>query len=202
MKYAYSAAAAALVLSISAPAVAQDEYALDEIPSGAYDLDKGHAHVYFKISHLGFSTTLGRFNDFDADFTLDAADPAKSKLDVAIDVASIDMNNKKFDEHLLSADFFDAENHGEMTFVATGIERTGDKTAKLTGDFTMLGETKPLTLDVELNKAAPNPFSKAPTVGFSARGMLDRTEWGMDKYAPAVGASVDLIIEAEFNKAE
>jgi polyisoprenoid-binding protein YceI len=169
---------------------------------GTYVIDDTHVHASFKVSHVGFSSTIGNFDTVSGDIVINADDLTASTVNVTIDTASIDTAHKERDEHLRNADFFNVAEYPEMTFTSTAIEVTGDNTAKVTGDLTMLGETHPVTLDVTLNKAAEHPFSKKYVAGFSATGTLDRTQWGMDYGVPAVGSEIELLIEAEAMRQE
>ena len=186
-----TALAAALAAAVVQPALAAD----------AFTFDAGHTYIGFEIDHLGFSQTLGEFTKYDGTLKLDRANLANSSVEVTIDTNSIDTDQADFDEHLRSADFFNVAVHPTMTFKSTKVEAVDADTLKVTGDFTMLGQTRPVVLDVELNKIAPHPFR--PTIevaGFSATTTIDRTQWGFDKYAPAVGAEVKIRIETEFNR--
>ena len=186
-----TALAVALASTLAAPAFAADEFTFDA----------GHTYIGFEIDHLGFSQTLGEFTRYDGTLKLDRANLAASSIDVTIDTASIDTDQADFDEHLRSADFFNVAQHPTMRFRSTAVEAVDDDTLKVTGDFTMLGQTHPVVLDVELNKIARNPFR--PTIevaGFSATTVLERSRWGMDKYAPAIGTEVKIRIETEFNR--
>lgn len=167
-----------------------------------YALDKSHATVAFELSHLGFSTAHGVFRSFDANLILDEARPAASKVDVTIDAASIDTFFARRDEHLKSPDFFNVAQFPTIRFVSTSVVRpTPDaKTARVTGDLTLHGVTKPVTLDVKLNQIGENPINKRPTVGFSASGVIKRSDFGITAYVPAVGDEVRLTIDAEFNQ--
>lgn len=186
-----TAIALAVASAVAAPASAAD----------AFTFDAGHTYIGFEIDHLGFSQTLGEFTRYDGTLKLDRENLANSSIDVTIDTASIDTDQPDFDEHLRSADFFNVAQHPAMRFTSTRVEAVDDDTLKVTGDFTMLGQTHPVVLDVELNNIARHPFR--PTIevaGFSATTTLDRTRWGMDKYAPAVGTEVKIRIETEFNR--
>src|SRR5690606_12273607 len=103
-----------------------------------------------------------------------------SSTEVTIDTSSISMNHEAWENHLKNADFFDVEKFPTMTFKSTKVERTGEKTAKMTGDLTLLGVTKPVTLDVTLNKSDLHPFHKKMAAGFSATGTLKRSDFGMN----------------------
>lgn len=183
--------AVTLVAGLATPAFAADEFTFDA----------GHTYIGFEIDHLGFSLTLGEFTEYEGRLKLDRQNLANSSVEVSIDTASIDTDQDDFDEHLRSADFFNVAQHPAMTFKSTKVEEIGDGVLKVKGDFTMLGQTHPVVLDVKLNKIAPHPFR--PTIevaGFSARTTLDRTVWGMGKFAPAVGSKVAIRIETEFNR--
>ncbi len=119
-----------------------------EAQSGNYTLDASHTSVIFSIQHLGISKTYGTFRKVSGKFTLDAAKPAAGSFEVTLDVASIDTNDAKRDEHLKAADFFNAKQFPDITFKATKVEQTADE-LKLTGDFTMHGVTKKITLPLK-----------------------------------------------------
>lgn len=188
------------VLGLAAAVVA-----FGALPASAVDrleIDPAHTNIAFMIDHLGYSMTLGRFAAFDIALAFDQNQVANSSLNVTVKTDSLSTFHAKRDEHLRSPDFFNTAEFPEMTFVSTAIERTGEKTGRVTGDLTLLGVTRPVTLDVTFNKAAPHPFNKKMTVGFSARGMLKRSDFGMAYGLPAVGDEVQLIIEAEAVKPE
>lgn len=198
--------ASLLAAALFAPAVAQEVSPV--VPAGEFTLDKSHASVMFAVNHLGFSTYYGRFTAFDATMTFDPKNPATSKLTATIDATSLDVPAppEGFLDELKGENFLDAGKHPEMRFVSTSIEITGEKTGKVTGDFTMRGVTKPLTLEVTFNGGwggipGMDPHARA---GFSAKGTLKRSEFGMDYGVPPPGTSfgvsdeVEIVIEAEF----
>lgn len=119
--------------------------------AATYDLDmKGqHAFIQFKVSHLGFSWLLGRFNEFDGSFVYDEDEPSSAQAEVSIDMASVDTDHAKRDKHLRSDDFFEVSKFPSAQFVSTSFEETGNGEATLTGDLTIKGITKPVTLDVQ-----------------------------------------------------
>lgn len=175
---------------LGAPAMAAD----------VYELDPGHADIVFMVSHFGFSDTIGRFNKAEGTIVMDDQDLAGSSIELVIDAASIDTNHAKRDEHLRSPDFFNVTEYPTITFESAAIEKTGENKAEVTGDLTMHGTTRPVTLEVTLNKLAPHPvpdYEGVMTAGFSARGTIRRSDFGIDLFAPAVGDEVDLIIEIE-----
>ena len=162
-----------------------------------YSFDKAHTQILFFVDHLGFSFSQGEFHDYDGGFVFDRTKPENSSVNVTIQTASIDMDHEKWDAHMKNADFFDVENYPTMEFKSTNIEITGEKTAKITGDLTLLGKTNPVTLDVTYNKSGTHPFNGEYVSGFSATATLDRTEWGMDYGVPNVGQNVELRLEVE-----
>lgn len=163
----------------------------------SYKIDPAHTAVAFIVNHIGFSNVIGRFNTVGGDISFDKDAVEKSTVNVTIDATSIDTNHAKRDEHLRSPDFFNAKEFPKLTFKSTRIEKTGDKTGKLHGDLTMLGVTKPVVLDITFNKDGVSPPSKLETAGFSARGTVKRTDFGMKYGAPAVGDDIQLLIEIE-----
>lgn len=197
-----------LAVAMPAPVSAQATDAISDLPSGSYELDLSHASLLWKVNHMGLSMYTARFTNFDADVTLDAADLSKSDVSVVIKAASVETDfpfeTKDWDKELADdAKWFNSGEYPDITFKATGIEVTGDNTGKIAGNLTMLGQTHPTTLDVTLNGAMKShPFSKKPVMGFTASGVIDRTRWGMKTFAPMIGKDVELVIQAEFYKAE
>ena len=171
---------------------------LTNTPSGTYVLDKSHANIVFGVSHLGFSQYFSRFNGFDATLDFNAKNPEKSTLSVTIDTSSADANNAKMEKKYDSDTFFNVKQYPTATFKSTSITKLTDNTGTITGDLTLLGVTKPVTLDVIFNGSGKNPYAGADALGFSAEGILKRSEFGMDQYLPAVGDEVRLNIQAEF----
>lgn len=195
----------ATIATLSAAAFAAAEWtppstALDNVPSGVYTLDKSHASITFTIKHLGFSHYTGRFNDFDAKLNFDAKDVTKSTLDVTINTDSTDTNNEHLEQKLDSADFLNVAKFPTATFKATKIEKTSATEGLITGNFTFLGVTKPLTLKATFNGAGLNGYTNSNVLGFSAVGELKRSDFGLSAYAPAVADEVKFYIEVEFGQ--
>ncbi len=166
-----------------------------------YKLDPAHTNILFVVDHLGFSNMIGQFQSFEGTFDFDGKSVEGASVKLAIKTDSVDTDHEARDKHLKSPDFFNAQEFPEMTFASTGFEPTGEKTAKMTGDLTLLGVTKPVTLDVTFNKA--DKFPMDPNVfiaGFSAKGTLNRLDYGMKYAAGALGDTVTLWIEAEGHK--
>jgi len=143
---------------------------------GTWEIDPGHAEVAFIGRHLMLSKVRGRFTGVSGAVTV-AEDPTESRLDVTIDMASVDSGLAARDEHLRSADLFDVENHPVATFRSTAVTHTGT-TAAVTGDLTIKGVTRPVTLQVEYVGHARDPWG-ADRAGFSAHATLNREDWGL-----------------------
>ena len=201
----YKALLCAGVLFFSTSTLRAQDNGLDGIPSGAYSLDLTHASIVWKVSHLGFSTYVGRFTDFSADLDLSTSDFSKSSVAVDIKVDSIETaypfpEEENFNEKL-SKKWFKSEEHPSITFTSKSVTDLVDNKAKLVGDLTLLGQTHEVVLDVTFNKATPShPFTKVPVIGFSATTSIDRTVWGFTKYVPNIGAQVVIEIEGEFQQ--
>jgi polyisoprenoid-binding protein YceI len=162
-----------------------------------YKIDPSHTHVLFMVDHLGYSKMIGLFTDTSGTIGFDPANPAASKLNVIIKTGSLESQFGPRDADLKGGDWFNVDEFPEMKFVGKSYAKKDDKTGTVTGDLTLLGVTKPVTLDVTFNKAAANPMSKVDTVGFSARGSFMRTAFGLKTFVPFIGDKVDLIIETE-----
>lgn len=182
-------AAAALALAPAAP-VQAETFAIDPV----------HSNIVFMIDHLGYSNMIGQFQEFSGEFTFDGDAPEDAGVSLTIQAASIDTDHAKRDEHLRSPDFLNAAEFPTITFESTDVTVTGEDSGELTGELTMLGTTRTVSLDVTFNKMAPHPlpqYDNVLTAGFSARGSIVRSRWGMDAYAPAIGKEVKLFIEVE-----
>ncbi len=163
-----------------------------------YVLDKTHMDVAYSLSHLGFSTSHGRFGDVDATLVLDPDAPANSKVSATIQVKSIDSGNDARDEHIRGADWFDVAKYPTITFVSTKTTPTGANTAKVTGDLTIHGVTKSVVLDTTLTKFAPHPMRKAQTAGIHATVTIKRSDYGVSSSVPMIGDEVTIVIDGEF----
>lgn len=181
---------AAALLALAAPAHAE-----------SFTLDPVHSQVMFAADHLGFSHSHGRFADVTGTFNFDEKTPEKASANLVIKTASLAMDDAAWDEHLKSADFFNVAKFPDMTFKTTSVFKGEGNTAKVTGDLTLLGVTKPVTLDVTYNKGAIHPMTKKYTAGFSATGTLKRSDFGMAYGLPGIGDDVKLMIEIEGTRA-
>ncbi len=186
----------ALVLAGAVPALAADP----PPATGPFRFDRGHTYINFFIDHFGFSTAHGFFTAFEPTISFDPAKPEKTKVEVAIDAASINTAWPARDEELRGEHFFNVAKYPTVTFKSTKVEATGIDTAKLTGNLTLLGVTKPLVLGVKLVKRGPHAFRPSiEVIGFSATGVLKRSEFGMTALLPGLGDDVTLMIGAEIN---
>lgn len=181
----------------------------NDMPEGNYAVDLTHASVVWKVSHLGLSDYVARFADFDANIDFDPNDISKSKVTATINPMSIqtaypNADEKDFDKVLATEKgWFNAGEFTSIKFASSSIKMTGDTSAVMTGDLTFLGVVKPVELDVNFNGAMlRQPFSGKPTMGFSAKTVIKRSEWGMSKYVPSIGDDVEVMIEGEFVKTD
>lgn len=142
-----------------------------------WDFDLSHSSINFHVRHLMVSKVHGRFEKWSGSLEVDEADPAKSKVSVAIDAASIDTKEAKRDEHLRSADFLEVEKFPKLTFTSTRIEKSGDGLA-VHGDLTIHGVTRPVTLEVETTGQVKDPWGGTRT-GFSAKTTISRKDFGL-----------------------
>lgn len=172
---------------------------LSKTTSGVYEIDPSHTNVIWGINHMGFSTYYGRFNKIEGTLNFDAKAPEKSKLDVTINPASVDTNNEKLQAELIGPQWFDTAKYPRITFVSTKIEKLSATGGKVTGDLTLHGVTKPVTLDVTFNGAGANPIMKVEELGFSAKGKIKRSDFNVSQYIPMVGDEVELTISSELH---
>lgn len=191
-----------------APEQAPAEVAVEHTaPAGAYTLDKAHGSLIVRVTHMAYSNFTARFTTWDASLNFDPAAPEDSTITVTIDPRSVTSDNAPdgFID-VMRNDFLQAPTHPEITFRSTRVERTGPNTANITGDLTLLGVTKPVTLEARFNGGYEGMPVYDPNgrVGFSAHGSFNRSEFGMTYGLPpegtnlGVGDRVDLVIETEF----
>lgn len=176
------------------------------VTAGTYALDANHTLVGWEVSHFGFNDYFGVFGNIKGTMTLDPANIAATKVEVAVPIADVSVASAGLKDHLLRAgkdggapDFF-GPTPGMATFTSTSVTKTGDTTADIAGTLTMNGKSAPVTLKAEFVGAGANPFNKKETAGFHARTTIDRTQWGINYAAPFVGKDVTLTISAAFEK--
>ncbi len=172
------------------------------VTAGHYELDDTHAYVTFSYSHMGLSNPQLHFADLEGELELDGGNMSTSSVNIVIDAASIDSGVPELDEELRSPDFFDVASHPQMTFASTSYAETSPNTGVLTGDLTVLGMTRPVTLDVTINSAAMNRMVRKDMIGFSATGVVKRSDFGLTAYDQFVGDDLRLNVQVEFVKAD
>ena len=189
----------------TAPASAPANYPVAvDLPAGTYRLDNRHATVLFRIQHEHMHWFTGRFNAKDATLVFNPQDPSQSHLTASIDATSVDtgvpgQTNNAFDHSIGRALGSDAQ--PQITFTSTSIQRTGQYTARITGDLAMNGQTHPAVFDVTFDGGAIDPLRGGNQVlGFSAHATIDRSQWGVNTWTSVTGTEVQIVIEAELVK--
>ena len=147
--------------------------------TGTYAIDPSHSHIGFVARHAMVTKVRGSFKEFAGTGYFDAEDPSRSHLELTIQAASVDTRNADRDAHLRSNDFFDMEAHPEIRFVSTAVEPLGDDVYRVTGDLTMKGVTKPLSIDFEMTGSAVDPFGNR-RLGLEGRVQVNRKDWGIN----------------------
>jgi polyisoprenoid-binding protein YceI len=163
-----------------------------------YTIDGTHSQANFTWNHFGFSNPSAGFDKIEGTIRYDADDVAKSAVDVTIAIDSINTHVAKLDTHLKSADFFDAGKFPTATFKSTKIEKgASNGSFKVSGDLTLHGVTKPVTLDATLNGIGEHPIRKVPTIGFDGHTTVKRSDFGMGAYVPNVSDEVRIRLTTE-----
>ena len=147
--------------------------------TGDYEIDAAHSRLGFIARHAMVTKVRGQFREFTGRAHLDAANPENSTATVEIDMRSIDTGHEQRDGHLRANDFFDVPNHPKATFTATNIEKSGDDTYRMTGDLTLRGVTKPVTIDWEFTGTAKDPYGNL-RAGFDGSATINRRDWGIE----------------------
>jgi polyisoprenoid-binding protein YceI len=201
-KVLLAASLAASLASCTALRVVTHEVNDDPVkaPAGLYRLDPRHSSLLFDVDHFGYSRFVARFDKVEATLDANTAEPEKSRLSVTVKAASVDTNVGELDSMVTGPDLLDAARYPDIRFETTALRRTGPKTGEMTGNLTMHGKTKPVTLEVTFNGGSPDPLTGDDTPGSSARGAFNRADWGLSAWWPAVGNDVNVRIEAEFIK--
>jgi polyisoprenoid-binding protein YceI len=215
MKMWIALAAAAALAACSQPAPKEEEAPAPvtvQAPSGEYALDPNHSTLIVRIPHFGLASYQLRFNVLSGTLNFNAENPAQSSVTITVDTTCLDTpytGETDFDAQLQNSEFLDSATSPTATFTSTSIEQTGPNTARVTGDLTIRGQSHPATFEVTYNGSwRQHPVGMPISgVGFSARGVIDRTTYGMAVGAPpaaepqnGVGANVELVMEAEFNR--
>lgn len=194
-----------IVTALALMGAATANAATVQAPAGLYKIDPTHASITWKVNHMGLSNYTARFTKFDASLNFQPDNLEDSKIEVTIDPTSVQTDypnpekedfNKKIGT---DANFLNAGKFSKITFTSTKIVKTSESSGKVTGDLTMLGVTKPVTLDVKFNGSMKeHPFTKGGALGFSGSTTIKRSDWGMTYGTPHVGDDVKVEIEAEF----
>ncbi|AWP33331.1 MULTISPECIES: YceI family protein [Pantoea] len=162
-----------------------------------YKIDKEgqHAFIQFRIQHLGYSWLYGTFKDFDGSFTFDEKNPAADKVDVTINTSSVDTNHAERDKHLRSADFLNTSKNPQATFTSTEVKKEGDE-LKITGNLTLNGVTKPVTLEAKMLGEGKDPWG-GYRAGFEAEGEIALKDFNITKDLGPASQKVQLMISVE-----
>jgi polyisoprenoid-binding protein YceI len=168
------------------------------VPAGRYELDAHHWSIVFDVDHLKYSRFTMRFDRAKATLDWNPGGLDASAVTAEIDAASVDTNVPILDKLVKGPNMFDAETYPQIRFVSTRFQRTGDARGQLTGNLTIHGTTRPVTLEVTFNGYGPDPLTKEDTLGFSAEGRFSRAQFGLATWYPAVGDDVHVRIQAEF----
>ena len=162
-----------------------------------YRLDPVHTRVAFQVSHAGFSRPIASFSQVQGELAFDEADWSTATLEARIPIATLDLGDGDWQQRILDRSFFDVAKFPEARFVSTRVEPVDATHARFTGDLSLHGVTRPVTLEVTLNALRRHPLTFRRTAGFSATGTLRRSDFGMDAWKSVVGDEVTLIIEVE-----
>jgi polyisoprenoid-binding protein YceI len=169
-----------------------------------YDIDASHSGVVFGWNHFGFSNPTARFDKIEGSMLLDKVDLTKSSISVTLPLEGLDTNVAKLDEELKGSEFFDAAKYPTITFKSTKVEKTGESGLRITGNLTVHGVTKSVTLDATVNKIGifeiPGVI-KAQAAGFDATTVIKRSDFGVTKYVPAVSDEIPVRITLDAKQA-
>lgn len=205
MRKILAASALALTALALGPVVAQDAPALPGAPdparvqAGTYVMDPAHTQVAFTVNHFGFNNYVGLFGTPTGSLTIDPKQPEKASLTVEIPMNEVRTSSTKLDEHLKTPDFLDTAKYPTAKFVSTSIKVDGNE-ADITGNLTLHGVTRPVTIDAQFTGAGTHPMNKKLNIGFSGTTTIKRSDFGIDKFVPLVSDEVKLAITAAFEK--
>lgn len=173
----------------------------------SWQIDSAHSAIQFSVRHMMIAKVRGQFENFEGTIALDEQTPANSKVDVRIEAASINTRSEQRDGHLRSPDFLDAENHPYLTFKSTQVEVLDDTHARLHGDLTIRGISRPVVMDVEYTGQARSPWGTV-SYGFSGLTTINRKDWdltwnqSLETGGVLVGDEITIDIELELVKVE
>lgn len=187
-------AAAAMAAALAGPASAQQGVELLDGPT-TFSIDPAHTTILLSWDHLGLSTTFAVVREFEGTLSIDPENVEAAQLEVTMQLTSLDTLWQARTDDLVSENFFNVEQFPTATFTSTEVVRTGDTTAEVTGDFTLLGETYPLTLEVTFNQIIEQ--NDRVLAGFDAEAVVQRADLGVTRFAPAVGGEVTIRVSTE-----
>ena len=191
--WVHAAIAAGAALSIAtAGALAADRY----------EIDPRHSFVEFSVDRFGFNRVIAGFSDVTGALTLDEAAPENSAVEARIGVASLASGDAERDEHVTGARWLNAGAFPDISFRSTSVTRTGEATAEVAGELTLLGRTRPVMLSVRMNRIGPDPSNRRQAAGFSATAVVKRSEFGLETAAALVGDDVEVRLEILAHKTE
>ncbi|WHO37455.1 YceI family protein [Sphingobium sp. AP49] len=171
-----------------------------KVTGGTYQVEPTHTQIVFAYDHMGFTNNMGVIAQPTGTLTLDKANPAASKVSIDVPVANLKTGIPALDEHLMKPEFFDSAKFATAKFVSTSVKPDGATGADISGNLTIKGITKPVTLDAEFYGAGANPMNKKENVGFVATGKIKRSDFGMGYGVPMVGDDIELKIIVAFQK--
>ncbi|WP_157217464.1 YceI family protein [Flavisphingomonas formosensis] len=196
----FAAAVPVLAQMPTSPPGAKDK---SRVAAGTYTVDPHHTQVLFEVNHLGFNNYFGIFGSPTGSLTIDPAKPSAAKVEISIPLSALVTTSAALNEHLMKPEFFDSAKFPNATFKSTSvaIDKDGDG-AKITGDLTIKGVTKPVVLDAEFTGAGimPNPAGKKATIGFKAETKIKRSDFGVSYGIPLVPDEVPLEITVAFER--
>lgn len=203
-----AAALAVALTAVVSPAGAQAPRAApppvisaDDIPAGAYEIMTKETLVRYEVLHFGYSDYWGTFSGATGKMNLDPKNLAATRLEVSVPIVNVETTNRELNAELFSDEFFNAETYPDMQFVSTSVSRTGPRTARIEGQLSMHNITRPVVLEAEFINGGPNPFDPKETViGFRAKGVVKRSDFGMGKFVPIVSDETRIAITASFKK--
>ena len=203
MTFNARAAAALGLASVAIPAIAQVAFPgapdAKRVAAGSYKVELNHTQVLFTVNHMGFTPLCGSFPASGGMLEIDPAKPSAAKVSVSFNIADLSTTSAGWTRHMMTAEIFDAAKYPTATFTSTKVESNGDR-AKITGNLTVRGVTKPVVLDAKFFGAGTNANSKKLNIGFTATGRIKRSDWGFAYAQALVSDDVDLQITGAFEK--
>jgi len=203
MKSALILVTLALTIVAAFPARAQKLQGFDDVPAGAYSVDSKETLLRYEVLHFGSSDYWGTFPGATGTLRLDPKSLGTTRLEVKVPVATVETTNRELDGELFSDEFFAGETYPYLSFVATGVQRTGPQTLAISGKLSMHNVTLPVVLNTTFIGGGPNPFdSKELIIGFRATATVKRSDFGLGKYVPIVSDETHIVISVAFRKTQ